>query len=93
MTVLGRGLCRSHAQDAKGLGKVGLGHQVEGGPFEQVEGVDILDHDAGLDKLPDGGDGGELGHGVVELALSTYFDSLKGSAGPTCTRCSVDERR
>jgi hypothetical protein len=57
LAILGRGLDGPDSQGAERLGVVVLVDEVETGPLEQVDGLDILDDDIIPNVLPDVGDG------------------------------------
>lgn len=50
IAVLGTGLDAPDLQRAKGVGEFALILKAAGGPFEQVQGVDVLDGSAVLDE-------------------------------------------
>lgn len=74
--VLRRRLDGLDAQGAQRLEKVVLLGQVQGGPLEKIDGVDVLDDGAVFEIFLDGRHGGVLGRRVIELALCAYFEDL-----------------
>lgn len=76
MLVAGRSLDGAHTQRAEGVGIVVLIGQIERGPLEQIEGVNILDDGAVAEILGHGSHGSVLDGRVVDLALGALFDDL-----------------
>lgn len=74
--VLWRSFGSTHTQRPKRLSKVIFVNEISGSPFQQINGIRVLNFSAVLDVLGQRGESGELGSGIIQATLRANLDNL-----------------